>query len=238
MSAITERPASGSIAREAAYQYIRNKIIHLELRPGEAISDRGLAEELEMSRTPVREALLLLSSVNMVVLKPQSGTFVTPIDMQRVEVEQFTRFAVEKEILTRAARDPQSSFETLQQQYQENLRFYHFYAEESMQRSTWKKQLLELDNSFHSLAFQAVGLGSAFSHLMKSTQHIERFRSLSLDVDIEDHVYEDHQNISSAVLNGDSQSAVKYLERHMYRYREHLPILLERYPDCFSSSGT
>ena len=49
----------GRNARETAYRVIRDKIIGCELKPGEAISDKQLAEELQMSRTPVREAVSL-----------------------------------------------------------------------------------------------------------------------------------------------------------------------------------
>ena len=93
---------AGRNARETAYQIIRDKIIGCELKPGEAISDNQLAEELQMSRTPVREALIILSTSNMVVMKPQTGTFVSPIDVHRMETEQFARYALEKEIITRA----------------------------------------------------------------------------------------------------------------------------------------
>ena len=62
----------GRNARETAYRIIRDKIIGCELKPGEAISDKQLAEELQMSRTPVREALIILSTSNMVVLKKSS----------------------------------------------------------------------------------------------------------------------------------------------------------------------
>ena len=64
---------SGRNARETAYRIIRDKIIGCELKPGEAISDKQLAEELQMSRTPVREALIILSTSNMVVLKGEGN---------------------------------------------------------------------------------------------------------------------------------------------------------------------
>ena len=45
-------------ARETAYQTIRSRIITMELKPGDPLNDRELAEELGISRTPMREALL------------------------------------------------------------------------------------------------------------------------------------------------------------------------------------
>ena len=46
-------------ARETAYQTIRSRIITMELKPGDPLNDRELAEELGISRTPMREALLI-----------------------------------------------------------------------------------------------------------------------------------------------------------------------------------
>lgn len=48
-------------ARETAYQTIRSRIITMELKPGDPLNDRELAEELGISRTPMREALLMLN---------------------------------------------------------------------------------------------------------------------------------------------------------------------------------
>ena len=49
-----------------------------------------------ISRTPMREALIMLNIAHMVTIKPQSGTHVAPIDLKRMELEQFARFTLEK----------------------------------------------------------------------------------------------------------------------------------------------
>ena len=92
---------SSRSARETAYQTIRNRIITMELKPGDPLNDRELAEELGISRTPMREALLMLSLARMVDIKPQSGTHVAPINLKLMEMEQFSRYTLEKEILNR-----------------------------------------------------------------------------------------------------------------------------------------
>ena len=88
-------------AREQAYQTIRSRIITMELKPGDELNDRELAQELGISRTPMREALIMLNIAHMVVIKPQSGTHVAPIDLKLMEMEQFARFTLEKEMLNR-----------------------------------------------------------------------------------------------------------------------------------------
>ena len=60
-------------AREKAYQTIRSRIITMELKPGDSLNDRELAEELGISRTPMREALIMLNIAHMVTIMPQCG---------------------------------------------------------------------------------------------------------------------------------------------------------------------
>jgi DNA-binding GntR family transcriptional regulator len=65
---------------------IRKCIILGRFKPGEQLSDKVLAQELQTSRTPVREALLQLQSEGLVVVRPQRGTFVT--ELNREEIRQ------------------------------------------------------------------------------------------------------------------------------------------------------
>ena len=53
-------------AREQAYQTIRSRIITMELKPGDPLNDRELAEQMGISRTPMREALIMLNIAHMV----------------------------------------------------------------------------------------------------------------------------------------------------------------------------
>ena len=77
-------------ARDLAYHTVRSRIITMELKPGDPLNDRELAEELGISRTPMREALILLNNAHMVAIKPQSGTHVAPIDLHLMELEQLS----------------------------------------------------------------------------------------------------------------------------------------------------
>ena len=64
---------------EQAYERIRDDIVYLRLEPGEPLDDKALCASLEMSLTPVREALKRLTLERMVVTYPRRGTFVAEI---------------------------------------------------------------------------------------------------------------------------------------------------------------
>ena len=63
---------------------LREHIASGVLPPGTPLSDKALAGQLNISRTPVREALLQLRSEGLVVARPQSGTFVFDPDEKEV----------------------------------------------------------------------------------------------------------------------------------------------------------
>ena len=93
MTASTE--ASKSSARYSLYEEIRRQIISLELPPATALSENELAAALGVSRTPIREALLLLIQDGLVQVYPKVGSFVAKVDPAAVAEAQFLREAVE-----------------------------------------------------------------------------------------------------------------------------------------------
>lgn len=225
-----ERNGSAGVARDDAYNFIKELIIGLDLKPGMPVSDKVLATELELSRTPVREALILLMSTNMIVVKPQSGTFIAPIDIERLYLEQFKRYAMEKEAvslaITRFNRGLAEKYDAINREYAacvtENGGLDH-------------KKLLKLDNEFHRIAFDAAGLGKHFDNIFTEMEHFERFRSLTLLTGSPDYVLHDHMAIAQAIVNGDKELAGSLLETHLFRFRENLQSVREQYPDYFSA---
>jgi DNA-binding GntR family transcriptional regulator len=64
---------------EHAYQSIADRLVTLQIHPGAPINDEQLAQDLEMGRTPVREALKRLESERLVVSYPRRGTFASEV---------------------------------------------------------------------------------------------------------------------------------------------------------------
>lgn len=70
------------LANNTIFEELKKRIIELELSPGTVINERELMEAFSVSRTPVREALIMLSQIGLVEMKPRIGTYVTQIDIQ------------------------------------------------------------------------------------------------------------------------------------------------------------
>lgn len=85
-------------ARDQLYDMLKEKILRLELEPGTKISEKEIAEQLHISRTPVREAFLKLAQDELLDIIPQSGTIVSRINLEYVEEGRLIREVVEKEV--------------------------------------------------------------------------------------------------------------------------------------------
>ena len=216
-------------ARELAYETIRTRIITMELKPGDPLNDRELAEQLGISRTPMREALIMLNIAHMVVIKPQSGTHVAPIDLRRMELEQFARFTLEKEILTRLCGrlDPRQEAE-----YRDSIESYRR-LEATPEAPNRESRLLDLDNAFHRKAFELCGMEMHFDHMLASLQHVERIRKFSLQTNENKSVCAAHTRILDAVVQNDTQELSRALESHLNRYKVSVEEAKRSHPDYF-----
>jgi DNA-binding GntR family transcriptional regulator len=88
--------------KEQVIDAIRNAIIEGKFRPGEKIPEQELAEQLGVSRTPIREAIHILEQQGLVLIVPMSGTFVAEVDPEEVQDSLYTRIALEELALRQA----------------------------------------------------------------------------------------------------------------------------------------
>ncbi|MFI6577991.1 GntR family transcriptional regulator [Nocardiopsis sp. NPDC050513] len=79
MGTQVKHQSSGASLAERAYAAIRDRLVMLEIKPGDPIVEDRLSAELDMGRTPIREALKRLERDRMVVAYPRRGTFATDV---------------------------------------------------------------------------------------------------------------------------------------------------------------
>ena len=221
---LTERYPHES-GRDYAKRVIRDKIISLELEPGTAISDRELAAWMNLSRTPVREALLDLAKVKIVEIYPQRGSVVAPIDYNLVEEAQFVRSVLEVAVVQLACeRATQEQLEQLK----ENVALQEFYYQHGS-----SERLLEMDDEFHRLLFQIAGRMQAYEMMRSITVHFDRVRSLAVTA-VKEHLWMgDHREIYEAVAAHDQEAARQLMEKHLNRYKVDETALRDQYPQYF-----
>jgi DNA-binding GntR family transcriptional regulator len=82
--------------REQVIDAIRDAVIEGKFKPGEKIPEQDLAEQLGVSRTPIREAIRILEQQGLLYIVPKSGTFVTEVDPEDLKDSLSIRIALEE----------------------------------------------------------------------------------------------------------------------------------------------
>jgi len=98
----TYRQDSGSIATQV-YEHLMTRILDMQLKPFQELSEARLAAEFGVSRTPVREAFARLARRGLVDIYPQRGTLVSPLSEGLMAKSRFIREALERPLARLAA---------------------------------------------------------------------------------------------------------------------------------------
>ena len=221
---VPERLSRESV-RDYAYRALRQNIVATTLTPGSMVSENILAAELGISRTPVREALLELSKVQIVEIFPQKGSRISKVNCSLVEEAHFMRLVLERaivEMMCDVAREKDIAL------LEDNLELQKFYL-----THTSPMKLLELDNEFHKTMFVICGKNRIYYLMSSIMVHFDRVRSLSLQTIKELKIVNDHSTLLEAIKSRDKQLAVATISEHLQRYQIDEGILRKEYPDYF-----
>lgn len=212
-------------ARSLAYGRVREDIIVGRSAPGSLLSENELAAALGLSRQPVREALLLIAQEGLVEVRPQSGTYVTRIDPDRVREAQFIREAIE---LASMAACAQPSAE-----------------EERMLRGLIARQrtasdrdaLYPLDEEFHRALLGLAGHANAWAAVSAAKGHLDRARYVGMSATraVQDYV-DDHERVVDALVAGDAEAAIAALRAHLRFVFDDLEAVRAQHPELFSAA--
>lgn len=216
----------GENARTYAVRVLLDNIIRLELAPGSAVSENELSVWMNLSRTPVREALIELSKLGLVEILPKKGSYITKIDYDLIEESRFMRLTLEVAVLKLVCESGLTP--VYEQRLKDNILRY----KQAMNGDHYAV-LMELDNEFHRLIFEAANKLRTYEVIHKQMIHFDRLRALSLQTSLNSKTLNDHENILYAIEKGDAELAELVMTQHLARHRVEREELHERYPDYF-----
>ena len=124
-----------------AYNHIYRKIMVLEYAPGQRLEEKQLMEELDIGRTPIREALLRLSADFMIEAIPKKGYIVRPLTVQNIKAAFAALKILEAGVATLAVKQDTRKLSTLMQE-----------ANQAVKAAVLTKDVLRLvesNNMFH-----------------------------------------------------------------------------------------
>ena len=192
------------------FALLKDLIVTIKLYPGQLISEKEVAETLNASKTPVREAMIRLQGIGLVTIVPKSGTYVTAIQITRYIEACFTRLHLEVGAVRRAAAN-QSSWESILKM--ENILQQQAAALESGQ----DLEFFKLDEALHQAFFDAAGVSGVWNTVKDSQADVYRIRHLKRMHNIrrERQIIEDHKAIVAAIRNGSPDDAEAAMINHI-----------------------
>lgn len=218
----------GSTARDVVVTEIRGRILDLTLEPGSSLGENEIAAELGVSRTPVREALILLANEGLIEIYPQVGTFVSRIDPVAVADAQFIREALE----TTSMRDLAGRVDDAQLG---RLRAI-LARQQSAVAAGDVDQFFGLDEEFHRTMLELAGHGAAWTVVSAAKAHLDRARRACLPVaDTLGRMLEQHTDIVDQLAGGDPGDAEAALRTHLRQVFQDIDVVKARSPQYFAT---
>lgn len=171
MFTITPR-LPGENNKAYSYRVIKDGIMSLQLKPGQSISEVELAEQLKISRTPIREVMAKLKEENLVEVFPQIGTYVSKIDFQLINEATFMRYTLEKEILKQSCLN-------FSDMALAELKSMVIMQEALIGQKGMELEFHRLDKQFHFKIFQENNMEHVWGAITRLSTHYNRMRLLS-----------------------------------------------------------
>lgn len=204
------RKRPGENNRQYSYRVIKEKIMSLELKPGQAISEGELAEALQISRTHVREVLGKLKEEHLVEVYPQVGSYVAKNNPQLLEEAAFMRYTLEKEILKTACISfPKEKLHELKRNIADQ--------EEAVEEKVGVIEFHKLDTQFHSIIFAGAGMEHVWQAITKLSTHYNRVRVLS-EMELSYHkAFMEHKKIIEMLEKQEEEKVEQILYDHIMK---------------------
>ena len=211
--------SSQPIARTALYEEVaellRTRIFSHELPPGSWVDEQAIAEELGISRTPMREALKVLASEGLVILKPRRGCYVAELSEQDLD-EVFPIMALLEsrcafEAASKATDEDIARLELLHQDL------------EAQAAAGNADRFFAANDAFHG-ALQDIAGNGWLKHLIDDTRKViklTRRHSLQLEGRVEQSLAE-HRQIMAALRAKDADLASRHMHDHLLSGRQAL----------------
>ena len=194
--------------REVVCESLREAIRKGILKPGERIMEIQLAEELGVSRTPVREAIRKLELEGYVVMMPRRGTYVANMSIR--DINEIFEIRTALESLSNGLAAEHITDEELEHLQRLLVIIGGYIKEGNMEK------IVETDIEFHDLMYHAARNQRLVGIISNLRDQLTRFRTLSMSHPGRlEATLEEHKAIVEAIANGDRRSASKAAERHM-----------------------
>lgn len=191
-----------------AYEYVKAKILSGEYPPLSDISEDTLQKELNVSRTPVREAILRLEKEDLVYVYPRKGTIVTAVTLDLIEDIYGVRELVEPSMVL-------SSMHMINKEWLQDIRKRMLEPDPSLEGEALRRYYIDLDTELHA----KIVSGCPNRYLVRLMNNIYdqnlRLRIISSHPTEGEGSVEEHVELIDALLEGDKELLEAALKNHL-----------------------
>ncbi len=182
--------------KEKVYYIVKQKILSGEYRPNSHLDEKKLIAELEVSRTPFREAMNRLELENFITIIPRRGFFVTEISIKNINDIFQARHLIEPQLV-----DCCSDYISKEKLLEIKEKFKNW---DRLSR----EEFIAVDWEFHYLILKSTNNETLIKIMTNIYEQSQRFRTLiTKKVSREENSAQEHIDIIDAILTGDTNKA-------------------------------
>lgn len=205
------------------YDTLRDEILDLVLPPGTPIDENHLAERLEMSRTPIREALVRLAGDGLVTTLPNRSTVVSQIDFLNLH-HFFDAITLMYRVTTRLAGENRTA---------DDLRAIRAHQSAFVRAVEARdaRAMIATNREFHA----AIGMAGRnpyyqglFLRLLDEGRRILRIYYSSFNDQLPDPIVQEHEAMIAAIAAGDIEACDRLAKAHADQIVAHIQMMLTR----------
>lgn len=200
--------------KELVYLELKHKILTGEIVSQTRLMEIDLSEKMNVSRTPIREAIKRLADDGLVKVEPRRGAYVANISIKDMldvfEVREDMEGFVAKLAAQRISDDEKNTLREIAREY-----------EEAIEKADDKENIIDLDEKFHNFIVRCCG-NETLSELVKYVQELSlRFRYLYYnDFSLYESTAEQHNRIMEAINAGEEEVARDEADAHVRALKE------------------
>ncbi|MFR4904451.1 MAG: GntR family transcriptional regulator [Fusobacterium sp.] len=200
--------------KEKVYEILKEMIISGKLKYNERIEEDALATSLEVSRTPVREAINKLEQEGWINIIPRRGMFVSNVSLKEINDIFQVRLNLEPIIL-------QMGFSNIPlNECQRLKREFESFLDKELTKDE-AKTLDELDNTLHLLILKSCNNNFIEKMMENVYEHNMRLRNQSVQSnDRRNEATKEHINLIDSILDGDLNKALELIKYHNIKAKE------------------
>jgi DNA-binding GntR family transcriptional regulator len=216
--------------RQQAYNVVKARILNRDLKPGQNITDSQIAAELNISRTPVREALRELEHEGFLINQPRQGWRVYSLSLEDIHEIFDIKVALEGMLARQAAQCTDSEKQATLREAIEQMKqavALHDYA-------AWRQADIELHRAIFAMGMN--GQADRIIDNLNEQWYRLRIGFLALQGRTEQSCRE-HEPVVTAILAGDGDAAESQMRLHINNVRQELVHLLVNLVLPFTQAG-